>query len=128
MFQPTCYHELYKAVDGNCCSFVIQLYFACKMLIKSFVGYFYRGYLYMHTCRGFGVSVICNNELYWCVIYLRDGYVTYRYSVSVIVILLTFFGELVYFLFAVWYSFGCFVQWFCRRRGIANWCSFPAMS
>jgi hypothetical protein len=54
---------------------------------------------------------------YSCFIYLRDGYVICCYSVSVIVLLLTFFDVLVSFIFAACSHFGCFMQWFCVWGG-----------
>jgi hypothetical protein len=51
------------------------------MHIKSFMGYFYRGYFCLHTCRGYGVLAICNNGLQQRFISLRDGYVIYCHLV-----------------------------------------------
>jgi hypothetical protein len=34
------------------------------MRVKSFIGYCFGGYFFLHKFRGSGVSVICNNGLY----------------------------------------------------------------
>jgi hypothetical protein len=74
------------------------------MRIKSFIGYLCLDMLYRSD-----VSVICNNGLYYCFIYFRDGYVVRCYTVSVIVMLL-----MVPFPLAACSHFCCFVQWFCQ--------------